>query len=130
MSSLTQYIFTLIPLATLDAIWIGFVAKGFYAKHMNFLFSKSINIVPAIMFYPIYAFALLHLAVIPSVSSGSWQEAVIRGAVLGLAAYSAYDLTNHATIAKWPLAMTIVDISWGVFVSSLTCLIAYLIITR
>lgn len=129
MRLITSYIFTLIPMAVIDALWIGLIAKGFYAKHMGFLFSKTPNIIPVIFFYPLYAAAVLYLAVMPAVDSKSWQEALIRGAVLGLAAYSAYDLTNHATIAKWPLVMTVTDIAWGMFVTSATSLIAYLLIT-
>ena len=52
-----------------------------------------------------------------------------RGALLGLVAYGAYDLTNHATIAGWPLSMTVVDIAWGATVTALTSVIAYFIIT-
>lgn len=123
------YISVLIPLALLDAVWLLFVAKGFYAEQMGFLFAKSVNLTPAIFFYPIYAFGILMLVVIPAVNSSSWVEALWRGALLGLVAYGAYDLTNHATIANWPLIMTIVDMMWGVVVTALSSVVAYFIIT-
>lgn len=112
----------------LDAIWILGLAKNFYATHMGFLFSKSINLVPAGFFYPLYALGILMLVVIPAIKSGSWTEALWRGAILGLVSYGAYDLTNHATIASWPLVMTIVDMGWGTLVTALTSVIAYFII--
>ena len=130
MRELGQYFSTLLPMVVIDALWIGLIAKGFYAKHMGFLFTKNVNITPVIFFYPIYAFVVLFLAVMPALSSKSWTEALLRGALLGLGAYGAYDLTNHATIAKWPLTMTLVDIAWGVFVTATTSIIAYFIITR
>jgi len=71
----------------------------------------------------------LLLAILPAVSSASWIEALWRGALLGLVAYGAYDLTNHATIAGWPLSMTLIDIAWGVVVTALTSVIAYFLIT-
>lgn len=113
MNTFLAYIATLIPLAILDAIWILVVAKNFYAQQMGFLFSKTINIAPVVFFYPLYALGILLLVVLPSVASASWVEALWRGAILGLVAYGAYDLTNHATINNWPLAMTLVDIAWG-----------------
>jgi uncharacterized membrane protein len=130
MNALIAYIATLIPLALLDAFWILFVAKGFYAEKMSFLFSKSINFAPIAFFYPIYALGILLLVVLPAVGSHSWIEALWKGALLGLLAYSAYDLTNHATIAGWPLSMTIVDIGWGVLVTGLTSVIAYFLILK
>lgn len=128
MSYIIYYLATLIPLVVMDALWITVIAKTFYAIHMGFLFSKSINLIPVFLFYPMYALAALLLSVMPAVKSGSWVEALWRGALLGLAAYAAYDLTNHATIAKWPVEMTIVDIAWGTIVTALTSIIAYCII--
>jgi uncharacterized membrane protein len=129
MNIFIAYISTLLPLVALDALWILVLAKKFYADQMGFLFSKSINLVPVAFFYPLYALGILMLVVIPSVSASSWIEALWRGAILGLVAYGAYDLTNHATIANWPLSMTIVDMVWGMTVTALTSVIAYLIIT-
>jgi len=123
------YIAALIPLAILDALWILVLAKKFYAEQMGFLFSKSINMIPVVFFYPLYALGVLLLAILPAISSASWIEALWRGALLGLVAYGAYDLTNHATIAGWPLLMTLIDIAWGVVVTALTSVIAYFLIT-
>ena len=95
---------------------------------MEFLFSKSINLVPVLVFYPIYAFGVMLLAVLPAVASGSWVEALWKGALIGLLAYGAYDLTNQATIANWPVLVTIIDIGWGIIVTSLTSVIAYFLI--
>lgn len=128
MSIILKYLATLTPLLALDALWILVLAKSFYAREMGFLFAKNANLVPVAFFYPIYTVGVLLLAVLPALGSGSWVEALWRGAVLGLVSYSAYDLTNHATISGWPLKMTLVDIGWGTLVTALTSLIAYLII--
>lgn len=129
MNYFLAYIATLIPLTILDALWILVLAKKFYAEQMGFLFSKSINLTPVAFFYPLYALGVLVLVVMPAISSASWIEALWRGALLGLVAYGAYDLTNHATIAGWPLTMTLVDMVWGMTVTALTSVIAYFIIS-
>jgi uncharacterized membrane protein len=110
-------------------LWILVVAKKFYAYQMGFLFSKSINLAPVAVFYPLYALGTLVLAVAPAVISATWIDALSRGALLGLVAYGAYDLTNQATIAQWPTVMTLVDMAWGMTVTALTSVIAYFIIT-
>lgn len=130
MNIFFSYFATLIPLVALDALWILVLAKNFYATQMSFLFGKSISFTPIVFFYPIYALGVLMLVVIPAVSAGSWFQALWRGALLGLVAYGAYDLTNQATINGWPTVVTLVDIGWGVIVTALTSLIAYLIITN
>jgi uncharacterized membrane protein len=129
MNILIAYLATLIPLTALDMLWILVVAKKFYASQMGFLFSKSLNLVPVAFFYPIYALGVLMLAVFPAVTSASGVEALWRGALLGLVAYGAYDLTNQTTIAAWPVSMTVVDMAWGTILTALTSVIAYLIIT-
>lgn len=129
MNYVLYYLATLVPLLALDAVWILVLAKKFYATHMSFLFTKSVSLAPVAFFYPLYALAVLLLAVMPAVASGSWVEALWRGALLGLAAYGAYDLTNQATIGGWPTIMTIVDMGWGAVVTGLVSVIAYFIIT-
>ena len=130
MNTFFAYVATIIPLAVLDTVWLMFVAHGFYSNHMSFLFSKTVNFTPVLFFYPIYAFVVLMLVVMPAVAANSWVESLWRGALLGLASYGAYDLTNHATIAGWPLKMTLVDMGWGVVVTALTSVIAYFIISH
>ena len=39
------------------------------------------------------------------------------GALFGLVTYSAYDLTNLATLKNWPLEIALIDIVWGIFLS-------------
>jgi uncharacterized membrane protein len=129
MNTFVAYIATLVPLLFLDGLWILVLAKKFYADHLGFLFTKSVNIAPVLVFYPLYAVGVLLLVVLPAVSSSSWVEALWRGALLGLVAYGTYDLTNHATISNWPLSVTLVDIIWGMTVTSVTSVIAYFIIT-
>ena len=53
------------------------------------------------------------LAVLPALEAGSLTRAAGLGALLGLVAYAAYDLTNLATLAGFPPRMVPVDLIWG-----------------
>lgn len=130
MNNLFVYIATLTSLVLVDALWILVLAKKFYADQMGFLFSKNINLVPVAFFYPLYALGILFLVVMPAVSSTSWIEALWRGALLGIVAYGAYDLTNHATISNWPLSMTLIDMLWGMVLTSTVSVTVYFVVTN
>lgn len=41
------------------------------------------------------------------------MTAALYGALFGFFAYSAYDLTNLATLRGWPFAVSLVDLPWG-----------------
>ena len=130
MHTLLSYFAILLPLIVIDALWLGIIAKGFYTKHLGYLFGESVNFAPVLVFYIIYSVAILIFAVQPSLSSGLWFEALWRGALLGLAAYAAYDLTNHATIANWPTIVTLADLAWGLFVTGVVSVFAFFIVSN
>lgn len=68
---------------------------------------------PAVAFYLIYIAAIIILCVNPAIERQSMSRAVILGAVFGLAAYAAFDLTGLALLKDYPLAGGIVDLIWG-----------------
>lgn len=124
MSKLIKpYFFTLIPLLILDFLWLRFFAKNFYSKHLGFLFAENFNLVPAVIFYLMYAAALV-LFVIRGTTFDSFLTIFIMGGIFGLVAYGTYDLTNHATIKNWPVLVTVVDMAWGAFVTGVVCAIS------
>ena len=124
------YFAILIPLLSIDILWIGFLAKNFYQKHLGYIMAEKFSILPAVIFYSLYALGIMYFVVNPLLDSKSLWQVAIRGAFFGLIAYSAYDLTNQATLAKWPVIITVVDIAWGAIVTALVSVIAYLIIIK
>ena len=54
-----------------------------------------------------------------------WGEALLRGAVLGLAAYGAYDLTALSVVRNWPLKLSLIDLAWGAVLSAAAAAAAY-----
>jgi len=119
-TALVAYAGSFGTLLVLDAIWLGFVARTFYRDQLGDLMLPSPNFGIAAIFYLFFAVAVVVLAVLPAIASGSLWTAVIYGLILGLAAYGTYDVTNLATLKNWPPLMSIVDLAWGGFVTAMT----------
>ena len=54
----------------------------------------------------------------------------MNGAVLGLLCYATYDLTNLATLAKWPVSIVFIDIAWGIVLTGGVAALSYLVIAK
>ena len=97
----------------LDLTWLGVVAKKFYAEQMGHLTRPDVQWGPAILFYLIYVAAIVVLCVKPGLERDSVGRAAALGAIFGLAAYAAFDLTSLALLKDFPLKVAIVDLIWG-----------------
>ncbi|PKM91341.1 DUF2177 domain-containing protein [Candidatus Falkowbacteria bacterium HGW-Falkowbacteria-1] len=111
----------------IDIIWLGLVAKGFYAKQIGFLMKTNVNWLAAIIFYLLFIVGLVIFVITPALDKNSWKQAILLGALFGLITYATYDLTNLATIKNWPLLVTFVDLIWGTILASSVSLITYFI---
>ena len=110
------YAAALVAILVLDGLWLGFVAKDLYRREMGGLMAEQVRVVPIIAFYLLYPLALVYLTLFSAPSGRG--EAIVRGAVLGLAAYGAYDLTNLAIVRDWPLRISLIDWAWGGVIST------------
>ncbi len=111
----------------IDVMWVGFIAKGFYAKQIGALLKPDVNWWAAIIFYALFIAGLIVFVVMPAVEKGSWVSALLLGAFFGLVCYATYDLTNLALAKDWPLLVTIVDLAWGAFISASVSVATYFI---
>jgi len=127
---LKQFLVAFITFLAIDGLWLTFIAKNFYAKHLGFLMTKTPNLTAALIFYVIYVFTMVVLIITPALQKGSLMTAILTGALFGLCAYATYDLTNLATIKDWPLLVTIVDLIWGTVLSAAVAGISYLVLTK
>ena len=114
----------------IDMIWLVFVAKSFYQKHIGFLMKPDINWIAAIVFYLLFIAGLVTFVISPAVEKHSWLHALLLGALFGLVTYATYDLTNLATLKDWPVLVTIVDLIWGTVLSASISVITYLITSK
>lgn len=114
----------------IDMIWLGLVAKDFYAKQIGSLLKPDVNWTAAIIFYLLFIVGLVIFVISPAMASGSWLKAVLLGALFGLICYATYDLTNLAVAKDWPLLVTIVDLIWGAVLASSVSVVTYLIASK
>ena len=111
----------------LDMLWLGLVAKSFYAAQIGYLMKTDINWTAAILFYLLFIVGLVLFVIIPAVEKSSWVHALLFGALFGLITYATYDLTNLATVKDWPLLVTVVDLAWGAVLAASVSIITYFI---
>jgi uncharacterized membrane protein len=69
------------------------------------------------VFYLAYLGGIVWFAVRPALVQGIGAGA-LGGALLGAMCYMTYDLTNQATLARWPLHVTLIDVCWGSFATA------------
>jgi uncharacterized membrane protein len=115
---LKVYVASLLVFFALDLTWLGVVAKGFYNAQLGHLTRPDVQWPAALLFYLIYVGAIVILCVAPAVEKQSLARAATLGAVFGLAAYAAFDLTSLALLKDFPAKVVWVDLAWG------TCLTA------
>ena len=84
----------------LDAIWLGFVAKDFYAKQLSLYLTDDVIWSSALIFYVIFNVGLLILVILPSIEKNSYSTLVVYAIIYGLVTFATYDLTNLATVKE------------------------------
>jgi uncharacterized membrane protein len=109
------YLAALVALGVADALWLGVVSREFYKARLGPLMLEQPNWAVGALFYLIHAAGIVVFA-LPL--AGSWISAAAYGAAFGLCVYSAYDITNLATLRGWPMALSLVDLAWGAVVTA------------
>ncbi len=123
-----NFFITFFVFLVIDMIWLAFIAKPFYAKHLGYLMAPKANLAAALIFYALFVLGILHFVLYPALAVENWTQALFSGLFFGLVTYATYDLTNLATIRDWPLLVTAVDLLWGSFVSGATATAGYFLI--
>jgi len=114
----------------IDMVWLLLVAKDFYRKQIGFLMRPDIGWYAAITFHLLFIAGMIVFVISPAVEKHSWTHALFFGALFGLITYGTYDLTNLATMKDWPVLVTVVDLIWGMVLSSSVSVLTYLVSTR
>lgn len=128
MQFVVAYAVTAIVFLAIDLVWLGLVARDYYRVQMAHLIAPDFAALPAIAFYVLYIFGVTYFATSTALRSGMWQDAIIPAALFGLVAYATYDLTNWAVLRDWPARLALVDMAWGMalttFASTLGAFVA------
>ena len=105
----------------LDLLWLGVVARGFYAHHLGHLMAEDVRWGAALLFYTIYLLGALVFVVEPGLARDSLEWTLGRGAFLGLFAYATFDLTCLALFRDFPIRVVVVDLIWGMVLTAAVC---------
>lgn len=103
-----------------DLVWLLKVAPELYKQNIGHLMAQKFNGYAALLFYVLYHVGLIYFVYIPALASGQLIDAIIGGLLFGLLTYGTYDLTNLATLKNWPWKLTVIDLAWGMFITSVT----------
>ena len=122
------YLATAIVVFGLDFFWLNRML-GFYQSQMGDLLLEKPRLGYAAAFYAVYVVGVVVLVVLPAAAGGSWINALLAGALLGLMAYGTYDMTNVATLKGWSPQVAMVDMAWGTFVTALAATVGTLVLT-
>lgn len=121
------YLIALSSFVLIDVVWLGLIAKNFYAQQLGFLMKNNANALAALIFYILFTFGILVFVVMPGLEKSIGYQVILYGALFGLVTYSAYDFSNLATLKNWPLAVTLIDLLWGTLLTSLVSALTYLL---
>jgi len=116
------YAATAIVMVLLDLLWLGIIAKPIYQQGIGHLMAEQPRLGVAVAFYLMFALAIVIFAVAPNEGAAGVGRTALLGALFGFFAYATYDLTNLATLKNWPVAMSLMDMAWGSFVSAASAL--------
>lgn len=121
------YLTVLAVTLVFDALWLGLVAKQFYAKYLGYLMAPSVQWWAAALFYALFAVGVTYFVVMPlsGIPAVSALKVFAVGALFGLVAYATYDLTSQALIREWPLIVTVVDLAWGAVLTGAVSTVAW-----
>jgi uncharacterized membrane protein len=118
----------LIGMGLLDAVWLSLVTSRIYAPMMGDLLRPDTLWVPAVAFYLVFTFGLARLVVLPALRARSQSQLIFNAALYGLVTYGTYNLTALAVIRGWSGILTMIDMAWGVFASTVTAVLAYFLL--
>lgn len=123
---LVAYGAAVVAFLVLDGLWLGLVARQFYADQLGGLLRNPVFVAPAAAFYLFYTAGLVFLAVRPLQPDVSIASVALYGAIVGAMAYGTYDMTNLSTLKDWPALMSFVDLLWGTVLSASVAVVSAL----
>lgn len=119
-TGLVAFVLTLVAFGAIDVVWLKAMAQRTYAAEIGALLRDKPRIIPALLFYVMFAAGLAFFAVMPGIAAKSPPAALASGAVLGLVAYGTYNLTNLSVIRGYSTRIAAIDLLWGITASAVT----------
>ncbi len=129
MKWLIGYGVAALAFGALDACWLSYAGSRIYRPALGDLLAPQFRGGPAVLFYLVYLGGMTWFAIRPGVTEGL-GSAALNAALLGGLCYATYDLTNQATLARWPTWLSAIDILWGSFATAVAAVIATSVVRR
>ena len=117
---LAAYTSTLLVMVLVDLVWLGILARPLYQRGIGHLMAEQASLPFAGLFYLMYTFGIVYLAIAPNASVPGVKAVFFAGAAIGLFAYATYDLTNLAVLRGWPVWLAVVDMAWGTLITAVS----------
>jgi len=127
MRFIEHYAVLALIFVVIDSLWIAVVANKFYKKELGKLLIKKPKLGYGALFYALYIWGVIYFVLDPGLHVGDIGFIVKHGALLGLVMYATYDLTNLSTLKDWSRKLTVVDMIWGVLLTTAVSSIGYAI---
>ncbi|OHB30923.1 MAG: hypothetical protein A2790_09670 [Phenylobacterium sp. RIFCSPHIGHO2_01_FULL_69_31] len=114
---IATYFATALAVLVLDIIWLTQFGPKVYFPTLEPVALPSARLPPAVVFYFAYILGILALAIWPT-RDKPLLKTTLTGGMLGALCYATYDLTNQATLKVWSTHITVIDITWGTFLTA------------
>ncbi|MEM9012134.1 MAG: DUF2177 family protein [Pseudomonadota bacterium] len=129
MTIVALYVSALIAFLVLDILWLQNVTYPIFEREVGEMLADPPRLGVAVGFYLFYVAGVVYFAALPALRDGGLGAAALNGALLGLLAYGTYEMTNMATLKDWTWTLVVIDVPWGVVLTSATA-VASVWVTR
>lgn len=127
MQIAATYISMFLVFVIVEALMLTFFMAPFFSKHIGHLMRSQINVYVTLIYYLLYVSGVLYFSYFAGFKSGSFQQTLLSGFLLGLLCYGVYDMTNFLVLKDWKIQMTIIDMVWGGIVTALISGVGFLV---
>lgn len=127
---IVAYLGMIVFMFVIDLVWLSVIAKPIYQQGIGHLMAAAPNLIYAGLFYLVYVLGLLWFAIKPNCTLPGIKCVFVAGATVGFLVYASYDLTNLALLKDWPLGLSLMDMTWGTLLSSVSASVGKMIFDR
>ena len=67
-----NYFISLVVFLFIDMIWLIFISRSLYSKHLGYIMAPKVNFLAAFIFYMIFILGLMVFVINPALMKESW----------------------------------------------------------
>lgn len=127
---LAAFFTIIVVMIALDFVWLGIIAEPLYKHGIGHLMAEQPNLLFAGLFYLVYVLGLIFFAIKPYAAKKGVYKTALSAASFGFFVYASYDLTNLALLKNWPVNLAVIDVAWGIFISSFSAALGKFVLDK